>query len=110
MLITGIDHSHGNGKYNIEYKGRQIQEDRALKCRYGRSERLYRMADVSNGDFEETEFMRMKMTNNEDGIRQPQRSELKKKHDEIKEIRDRAMTNVSWSISRLLSSRLRLAA
>lgn len=35
------------------------------------------------------------MTNRADGVRGPKRSELRKKHDAIKELRDRAMTNVS---------------
>lgn len=34
------------------------------------------------------------MTNKADGIKPPKRSELKKKHEEIKKLRDRPMTNV----------------
>lgn len=37
----------------------------------------------------------MRLTNDADNVRMPLRSELKKKHDQIKVARDRAMTNVS---------------
>lgn len=30
-----------------------MTDDRALVCKYGKMERLFRIADVSNGDFEE---------------------------------------------------------
>jgi hypothetical protein len=36
----------------------------------------------------------MKLTYREDGVKLPLRSELKRKHERIKELRDRAMTNV----------------
>ena len=39
------------------------------------------------------------MTNRADGVRGPKRSELRKKHDAIKELRDRAMTNASLSVT-----------
>lgn len=67
-----------------------------MKCKYGKAERLFRIADVSNGDFEEGEFARMAMTYNADGVRMPQRSELKKKHEQIKDLRDRPMSNVGF--------------
>lgn len=40
------------GRYNIEYKDKQISEDRVLLVSYGKARRLYRIADVSNGDVE----------------------------------------------------------
>ena len=43
------------------------------------------------------EFDRFEMTNKADGITGPQRSELRRKHNAIKELRDRAMSNVSAS-------------
>jgi hypothetical protein len=43
----------------------------------------------------QVEFERMKMTYREDRVRIPLRSELKSKHEQIRELRDRAMTNVS---------------
>jgi RNA polymerase-associated protein RTF1 len=45
------DGSHG--RYNIEYKGKEISEDRVLLLSYGKGKRLFRIADVSNGDIEE---------------------------------------------------------
>lgn len=41
------------------------------------------------------EFERMKMTYREDRVPLPLRSELKRKHEQIREVRDRAMSNVS---------------
>lgn len=52
-LTGAIDTSHDHGKYAIEFKGRQVMDTRALICQYGMKKRLYRIADVSNGDFDE---------------------------------------------------------
>lgn len=43
----------------------------------------------------QAEFERMKMTYREDRVPLPLRSELKRKHEQIREVRDRAMSNVS---------------
>lgn len=50
---AGIEPDGGDGKYQIEFKGREVSEDRVLRVKYGKVERLFRIADVSNGDFEE---------------------------------------------------------
>ena len=47
-----IDDSASHGKYAIEFKGRNIMDSRGLMCTYGNATRLFRIADVSNGDFE----------------------------------------------------------
>ncbi|GFZ47472.1 hypothetical protein JCM24511_05216 [Saitozyma sp. JCM 24511] len=91
--IAEVDTSRSHGRYSIEYKGRTIMDDRALLCQYGKVKRLFRIADVSNGDFEEGEFKRFGMVNEADGVRPPKRSDLKRKHDEIKELRERPMSN-----------------
>ncbi|KAK8843402.1 hypothetical protein IAR55_007059 [Kwoniella newhampshirensis] len=101
--ITDIDTSEKFGSYSIEYKGRSVRDGRGLLCQYGKAARLFRIADVSNGDFEEKEFTRFTMTNQADGVRQPKRSELKKKHEEIKALRDRPITDVE--IDRQIASR-----
>ncbi|CAD6579230.1 MAG: hypothetical protein TREMPRED_002430 [Tremellales sp. Tagirdzhanova-0007] len=77
----------------IEYKGRTVMDNRALMCQYGKAKRLFRIADVSNGDFEDSEFSRFDMTNHADGVKPPKRSDLKTKHEAIKRLRDRPMTN-----------------
>lgn len=51
--IGGLDHKSTHGKYSIEFKGRQVTSNRALMCAYGAYERLFRIADVSNGDADE---------------------------------------------------------
>lgn len=51
--VAGIDASGKHGSYKIDYKDRQVTDDRALVCKYGKVERLFRIADVSNGDFED---------------------------------------------------------
>lgn len=56
-LTVGVDRSHGYGRYSIEFKGRQVQDDRALVCQYGLEKRLFRIADVSNGDFDEVSLL-----------------------------------------------------
>lgn len=77
-------------------------------CSYGKVQRLYRIADVSNSDFQtvsrswlecspQGEYTRFEMTNRADGIKMPKRSELNKKHAAIKELRDRPMSNVGIS-------------
>lgn len=43
----------------------------------------------------------MKLTYREDGVKLPLRSELKRKHEQIKELRDRAMSNVSHPLARM---------
>jgi hypothetical protein len=43
----------------------------------------------------------MKLTCREDGVKLPLRSELKRKHEQIKELRDRAMSNVSLAVQSL---------
>lgn len=106
--ITGVDHTREHGKYSIEYQGRQMSDSRALMCQYGKMVRLYRIADVSNGDIDEvshgtivakslrpflqSEFNRFSLVNKTDNVRAPRRSELKRKHEEIVALRDRAMT------------------
>ncbi|WWD21079.1 hypothetical protein CI109_105560 [Kwoniella shandongensis] len=75
-VVTGVDTSERFGSYSIEYKGRNVRDGRGLLCQYGKATRLFRIADVSNGDFEE-------------------RSELKKKHEEIKALRDRPMSDIT---------------
>ncbi|ORX39021.1 hypothetical protein BD324DRAFT_618258 [Kockovaella imperatae] len=91
--IVDIDESGSHGQYTIEYQGRNISDSRALLCQYGKVKRLFRIADVSNGDIIEGEFRRMRDTWDVDGVKLPKRSELKKKHEAIKELRDRPMTN-----------------
>lgn len=49
----------------------------------------------------QSEFERMRLTYNADGVSMPLRSDLKKKHEDIKALRDRAMTNVSHPCSPL---------
>lgn len=51
--LKGIDKSQAHGRYTIEYQGRQVSDSRALICQYGKAVRLFRMADVSNGDIDE---------------------------------------------------------
>nr|XP_031862312.1 uncharacterized protein CI109_002277 [Kwoniella shandongensis]KAA5529384.1 hypothetical protein CI109_002277 [Kwoniella shandongensis] len=102
-VVTGVDTSERFGSYSIEYKGRNVRDGRGLLCQYGKATRLFRIADVSNGDFEEKEFTRFTMTNQADGVKAPKRSELKKKHEEIKALRDRPMSDVE--INRQITSR-----
>ncbi|WVR09151.1 hypothetical protein IAU60_006213 [Kwoniella sp. DSM 27419] len=101
--IKEVDSSAKFGSYNIEYKGRTIRDARGLLCAYGKAARLFRIADVSNGDFEEKEFARFGMVNQADAVRAPKRSELKAKHDQIKALRDRPMTDTE--INRQINSR-----
>ncbi|WVQ75385.1 hypothetical protein IAR50_005005 [Cryptococcus sp. DSM 104548] len=101
--IVEVDTNHQFGSYSIEYQGRQVKDNRALLCKYGSASRLFRMADVSNGSIEDTEFQRFSLTNQADGIKPPKRSTLKKKHEDIKSLRDRAMTNSE--IDRRVASR-----
>jgi hypothetical protein len=51
--VSGLDHKSTHGKYTIEYNDRKMTDNRALVCTYGHYERLFRIADVSNGDFTE---------------------------------------------------------
>lgn len=51
--IVSVDSSGGHGRYSIEYKGKQVSDTRALVCSYGKVQRLYRIADVSNSEFDE---------------------------------------------------------
>lgn len=51
--IVSIDSSGSHGRYSIEYKGKQVSDSRALVCSYGKVQRLYRIADVSNSEFDE---------------------------------------------------------
>ncbi|WVQ81177.1 hypothetical protein IAT38_003299 [Cryptococcus sp. DSM 104549] len=101
--IAEVDTSGSFGYYSIEYKGRNVRDNRALLCKYGSLSRLWRMADVSNSDFQDAEFDRFERTNNADGVKPPKRSVLKKKHDEIKALRERPMTNAE--IDRRVDSR-----
>ncbi|WRT68947.1 uncharacterized protein IL334_005929 [Kwoniella shivajii] len=101
--IKEVDTSEKFGAYNIEYKGRTIRDARGLLCSYGKAARLFRIADVSNGDFEEKEFSRFSMTNKVDNVKLPKRSELKKKHDDIKNLRDRSMTDAE--VNRQINTR-----
>ncbi|ODN91429.1 RNA polymerase-associated protein RTF1 [Cryptococcus wingfieldii CBS 7118] len=101
--IMEVDTNHQFGSYSIEYQGRQIKDNRALLCKYGSASRLFRMADVSNGAIEDTEFQRFSLTNEADGVKPPKRSTLKKKHEDIKSLRDRPMTNSE--IDRRVASR-----
>ncbi|OCF72597.1 RNA polymerase-associated protein RTF1 [Kwoniella mangroviensis CBS 8886] len=101
--IKEVDTSEKFGAYNIEYKGRNVRDARGLLCSYGKMTRLFRIADVSNGDFEEKEFSRFSMTNKVDGVKLPKRSELKEKHVEIKALRDRPMTDAE--VNRQINTR-----
>ncbi|WWC64143.1 uncharacterized protein I303_106751 [Kwoniella dejecticola CBS 10117] len=101
--IKDVDTTEKFGAYNIEYKGRNVRDARGLLCSYGKSTRLFRIADVSNGDFEEKEFQRFTMTNKADGVKIPKRSELKEKHEEIKALRDRPMTDAE--VNRQINTR-----
>jgi hypothetical protein len=58
-----VDTSRSHGRYSIEYKGRTIMDDRALLCQYGKVKRLFRIADVSNGDFEEVRASSIALSN-----------------------------------------------
>lgn len=49
----------------------------------------------------QAEFDRMKMTYREDRVPLPLRSELKRKHEQIRDLRDRGMSNVSHPSPRL---------
>ncbi|KAK4687631.1 RNA polymerase-associated protein RTF1, partial [Tremellales sp. Uapishka_1] len=63
--VTGefdIDTKHSYGRYKIEYKGRDVMDDRALVCQYGNATRHFRIADVSNGDFEDVSLGPWKST------------------------------------------------
>lgn len=104
--IVSVDSSGSHGRYPIEYKGKQVTDTRALLCSYGKLTRLYRIADVSNSEFDEvsrsvlapegadhqSEFSRFILTCQGDGVLPPRRSELKHKHDQIRKLRDRPMT------------------
>ncbi|KAK1922482.1 rtf1 protein [Papiliotrema laurentii] len=92
-IVSIDDQSDKHGTYSIEYKGRNVVDGRALTCQYGKATRMYRIADVSNGDFEQGEFTRLEMTNRADGVKPPKRSDLLKKHKAIKALRERPMTN-----------------
>ena len=59
LTSAGLQKDHGHGSYKIEYKGRDVREDRALLCQYGKVQRLFRIADVSNGDFEEVSLYQL---------------------------------------------------
>ncbi|GMK59323.1 hypothetical protein CspeluHIS016_0703380 [Cutaneotrichosporon spelunceum] len=83
---------HSHGRYTIEYKGRDVSASHALRCAYGKAERLYRIADISNTEVSEDEFSRFTMTNKADSVKNPRRSELKAKHEEIVALHDRPMT------------------
>lgn len=110
--LTGL--SELGNRYSIEYKGRDVTADRALECAYGKLQRPYRIADISNGEVTEvcvilplplqlltvkSEFSRFTMVNKADGVKNPRRSELKSKHEAIVSLRDRVMTEVSFSQS-----------
>lgn len=127
-MITDLDNSvgvkgdHNHGDYKIEYKGRTVVDNRALVCQYGKASRHFRIADVSNGDFEEvgrnvsyiyrlllilivqTEFLRFNMTNQGDRVTPPKRSDLSRKHDSIKELRERPMTDVGLILLSLVQN------
>ncbi|ORY26243.1 hypothetical protein BCR39DRAFT_541580 [Naematelia encephala] len=101
--ISSVETDSKFGRYKIEYKGKDIVDNRVLMCQYGSAKRMFRIADVSNGDIEETEFQRFVMTNQADKVKAPKRSELKKKHEQIRALRDRPMTNEE--INRQVESR-----
>ncbi|TXT08753.1 hypothetical protein VHUM_02881 [Vanrija humicola] len=90
--INGLESGHSHGRYSIEYKGSKVSDDRALICQYGKLVRLFRIADVSNGDIDEDEFVRFSRTSQADDVKLPRRSELKRKHEQITALRDRPMT------------------
>ena len=50
LISPDIDSSGSHGRYPIEYQGRNVSDDRALLCSYGKVKRLFRFADVSNSD------------------------------------------------------------
>jgi hypothetical protein len=52
-LINSELQDGSHGAYKIEYKGKDIIEERVLLVSYGKSKRLFRIADVSNGDVED---------------------------------------------------------
>ncbi|KAL1406068.1 RNA polymerase-associated protein rtf1 [Vanrija albida] len=90
--INGLESGHTHGRYSIEYKGNKVSDDRALLCQYGKLVRLFRIADVSNGDLDEEEFIRFTRTSQADEVTLPRRSQLKRKHEQIAALRDRPMT------------------
>jgi RNA polymerase-associated protein RTF1 len=89
--VTGLDEKP-HQRYSIEYQGRTISDNHALVCTYGAYERLFRIADVSNGEFDEQEFGRWAATCKGDNLKVPKRSELRRKADDIAALRDRPMT------------------
>ncbi|EIW67131.1 hypothetical protein TREMEDRAFT_69995 [Tremella mesenterica DSM 1558] len=101
--VINLETNPGFGSYKIEYKGREIKEDRGLLCQYGRVQRVFRIADVSNGDIDDGEFSRFMSTNHADRVAPPKRSELLKKHEDIKAMHRRPMTNDE--ISRQVAAR-----
>ncbi|BEI91738.1 uncharacterized protein CcaverHIS019_0405580 [Cutaneotrichosporon cavernicola] len=90
--IIGVESEHSHGRYTVEYKGRDVSASHALICAYGKANRLYRIADISNTEVSEDEFSRFTMTNKADNVKNPRRSELKAKHEEIVALHDRPMT------------------
>lgn len=56
-IVPEISNETSRGYYKIEYKGRDVSDDRELTCQYGKAKRIFRMAEVSNGDFEEVCFV-----------------------------------------------------
>lgn len=105
----GFDKQGNHGKYDIEYKGRQYSDTRGLVLQYGSLVRVYRIADLSNGEIDEVscsallqtdfkaEFDRFLRTSQADNVPIPKRSALRRKHEAIVALRDRVMTEVSFS-------------
>jgi hypothetical protein len=53
MCLSEVSDKKQYGRYSIEYKGRNLSNSTELLCAYGKAQRVYRIADLSNGDFEE---------------------------------------------------------
>lgn len=51
--LPGVESEHQHGRYHVEYKGRDVSASHALICAYGKANRLYRIADISNTDVSE---------------------------------------------------------
>ncbi len=49
-IITGVEQE--GATYRIEYKGKEVPENRKLLLRYGNVNKAYKMSDVSNKDFD----------------------------------------------------------
>jgi len=78
--------------YRIEYKGKEIPDNRKLLLRYGNVNKPYKMSDVSNKDFDHREFIRWQETTKADKVDMPRKSRLRAKHAQLKKYRDMPVT------------------